>query len=223
MRCVLTVCAWFACACAACAEDNAIQLFDGKSLEGWTTKSGEPVATGWTVKDGMLLRTGRSGSIYSAKEYGNFDLSFEWKIAPRGNSGVKYRVAYYKKGVYGFPGWLGCEYQLFDDVGRSAGPLHSSGAIYELYAPSASKKLRPVGEFNEARIVVRGTKIEHWLNGEKIVEADTSTDEWKGRIAHSKFADVKGFLANPKGRIELQDHGSKVWFRNMVLRSLDAK
>jgi hypothetical protein len=221
LRLILIAWAWFACAAAASADDNAIQLFDGKSLEGWTTRSGEPVTTGWTVEDGMLVRTSRGGSIYSAKEYGDFDLSFEWKIAPRGNSGVKYRVAHYKKGVHGFPGWLGCEYQIYDDLGRRAGPLHSTGAIYELYAPSSNKKLRPVGDFNEARIVVQGTKIEHWLNGEKIVDADTSSDEWKTRIARSKFGDVNGFFANPKGRIELQDHGSKVWFRNIVLRPLD--
>jgi 3-keto-disaccharide hydrolase len=219
--CIFTLCAWFAVASAAGADDNAIQLFDGKSLNGWTTKSGEPVTSGWTVEDGMLLRTSRGGSIYTAKEYGDFDLSFEWKIAPRGNSGVKYRVAYYKKGVYGFPGWLGCEYQVYDDLGRRAGPLHSTGAIYELYAPSSNKKLRPVGEFNDSRIVVRGTKIEHWLNGEKIIDADTNTDDWKRRVARSKFGDVEGFFANPQGRIELQDHGSKVWFRNIVLRPLN--
>ncbi len=204
------------------AEDKAIQLFDGKSLEGWTTDSGEPVTTGWAVEDGMLVRNGRGGSIFTAQEYGDFDLSFEWKIAPRGNSGVKYRVAHYEKGVHGNPGWLGCEYQIFDDAGRGARPRYSSGAIYELYAPANNKKLRPVGEFNDARIVVRGTKIEHWLNGEKIIEADTSSDDWKGRIARSKFGDVKGFFANRKGRIQLQDHGSKVWFRNLVLRPLDA-
>lgn len=220
---VLIGCVWFSFASTAGADDNAIQLFDGKSLDGWTTRSGESVTTGWTVEDGMLVRSSRGGSIYTAKEYGDFDLSFEWRIAPRGNSGVKYRVAHYKKGVYGNPGWLGCEYQIYDDVGRRAGPLHSTGAIYELYAPSKNKKLRPVGEFNDARIVVRGTRIEHWLNGEKIVDADTSSDDWKRRVARSKFGDVKGFFANSKGRIELQDHGSKVWFRNIVLRPLDGR
>jgi hypothetical protein len=212
---------WIAFAGAANADENTIQLFNGKSLEGWTTSSGEPVTSGWIVEDGMLVRTSRGGSIYTAKEYGDFDLSFEWKIAPRGNSGVKYRVAHYEKGVYGNPGWLGCEYQLFDDAGRGARPRYSSGAIYELYAPSENKKLRPVGEFNESRIVVHGTKIEHWLNGERIVDADTNSDDWKRRVARSKFGDVAGFFTNPKGRIELQDHGAKVWFRNIVLRPLD--
>jgi hypothetical protein len=170
----------------------------------------------------MLVRDSRGGSIYTADEYGDFDLSFQWKIARRGNSGIKYRVAFYKKGVYGNPGWLGCEYQLFDDLGRRAEPVHSSGAIYGLYAPSAHKKLRPVGEFNDSRIIVQGTKVEHWLNDVKVVEADTTSDDWKRRIAASKFDDVAGFFRNSKGRIELQDHGSRIWFRNIELRKLDA-
>jgi hypothetical protein len=203
------------------AEDGVIRLFDGKSLSGWTTATGEPVTKGWIVEDGMLVRVSRGGSIYTADEYGDFDLSFQWKIARRGNSGIKYRVAFYKKGVYGNPGWLGCEYQLFDDVGRRPDPVHSSGAIYGLYAPSAQKELRPVGEFNDARIVVQGTKVEHWLNGVKVVEADTASDDWKRRIAASKFGDVAGFFRNAKGRIELQDHGSRVWFRNIELRKID--
>jgi hypothetical protein len=204
------------------AEDAAISLFDGKSLDGWTTAGGDPVTRGWTVEDGMLVRTSRGGSIFTTKEYGDFDLSFEWKIAPRGNSGVKYRVAFFEKGVYGNPGNLGCEYQIFDDVGRRTGPEHSCGALYALYPPSTDKTLRPVGEFNESRIVARGSKIEHWLNGAKVVDADTSSDDWKRRIADSKFHDVAGFAQNAKGRIELQDHGSKTWFRNIVLRPLEA-
>jgi hypothetical protein len=222
LKSLLLAAATFALITTAHADDNAIPLFDGKSLDGWVTAGGEPVTTGWTVEDGMLVRTSRGGSIYTAKEYGNFDLSFEWKIAPRGNSGIKYRVAHYKKGVYGNPGWLGCEYQIYDDIGRGARPRYSSGAIYELYAPRGDKKLRPVGEFNQARIVVDGTKIEHWLNGVRIVDADTSSDEWKRRVGRSKFGDVEGFFANRKGRIELQDHGAKVWFRNMLLRPLDS-
>src|SRR5687768_11859625 len=113
---VLAACALFSFAATANADDNSTKLFDGKSLEGWVTAAGEPVRRGWTVEDGMLVRSGRGGSIYTAKEYGDFDLSFEWKIAPRGNSGVKYRVTHYEKGVYGNPGWLGCEYQIYDDV-----------------------------------------------------------------------------------------------------------
>jgi hypothetical protein len=202
---------------------EATRLFDGKSLHGWITSSGEPVTRGWTVENGQLVRESRGGSIYTAEEYGDFDLSFEWKIARRGNSGVKYRVAHYKKGVYGNPGWLGCEYQIYDDIGRRPGPEFSTGAIYGLYAPSSGKPLRPVGEFNESRIVIHGSTIEHWLNGAKILETDTASDDWKKRVAASKFGEVEGFFKNRKGRIELQDHGSKVWFRNITLRRLDSE
>jgi hypothetical protein len=208
-------------AAAAMGQEAAMALFNGTSLDGWVTKGGQPVTRGWIAEDGMLVRESRGGSIFTAQEYGDFDLRFEWKIAPRGNSGVKYRVAFFEKGVYGNPGWLGCEYQLFDDVGRPTGPEHSTGAIYALVPPSAEKKLRPVGHFNESRIVVRASKIEHWLNGAKVAEADTSSDDWRQRIAASKFNGVTGFSQNAKGRIELQDHGSKIWFRNIVLRPLE--
>lgn len=203
------------------AEDRIIRLFDGVSLRGWTDEEGKPVSAGWIVENGMLVRSGDGGSIYTDKEFGDFDLSFEWKIAARGNSGVKYRVAYYDKGVHGWPGWLGCEYQIFDDVGRGAEPEYSSGAIYGLAPPSRDKHLRPVGEFNESRIVARGPKLEHWLNGVRIVAADTASDDWRRRIASSKFGDVDGFFKNRKGRIQLQDHGHKVWFRNIRLTPLD--
>jgi len=206
---------------AARAEDRVINLFDGKSLAGWTTAAGKPVTKGWAAQDGALVRTGGGGSIFTADHYADFDLSFQWKIARRGNSGVKYRVAHYEKGVYGHPGWLGCEYQIYDDDARRPGPKFSSGAIYELFAPSADKKLRPVGEFNDARIIVRGSKIEHWLNGAKIVDVDTTSDQWKKSVAASKFGDIDGFFQNRTGRIELQDHGSRVWFRSLVLRRLD--
>src|SRR5687767_9339209 len=127
--------------------EQTIKLFNGKSLDGWTTDDGKPVTEGWAVENGTLVRTGRGGSIYTADEYGDFDLVFDWKIAARGNSGIKYRVAFYKKGVYGNPGWLGCEYQLYDDAARRPSPKFSTGAIYELVAPSSDKELRPVGEF----------------------------------------------------------------------------
>jgi hypothetical protein len=208
---------------AAADSKQTIQLFDGKSLDGWTTATGKAVTNGWAVENGELVRQGRGGSIFTAKEFGDFDLSFEWKIAARGNSGVKYRVAFYKKGVHGNPGWLGCEYQIYDDAARRPDPKFSTGAIYELVAPSADKQLRPAGQYNTSRIVVRGTKIEHWLNDKRIAEADVSSEDWKKRIAGSKFGEVEGFFKNRKGRIELQDHGHKVWFRNITLRKLDAQ
>jgi hypothetical protein len=200
-----------------------IQLFDGKTLKGWVSREGKEPSTNWSVKDGMLALDGVGGSLFSAEEYGDFDLSFEWKIAAKGNSGVKYRVSYYKTGVRKRPGWLGCEYQLFDDQSEKPTTKLSSGALYDLYPPAAEHKLRPVGEFNESRIVVRGNKIEHWLNGVQVVSATIGDEDWNKRVAASKFNTAKDFMKNPKGRIELQDHRSKVWFRNIVLTPLDTE
>lgn len=205
------------------SPNHPIQLFDGVSLKGWTGgANGESVTKNWSVENGMLVLNGVGGSIYTADEYGDLDLSFQWKIAPHGNSGVKYRVDYYKKGVFGKPGWLGCEYQLFDDPSPKSTTRYSTGAIYDLYPPARERSLRTVGEFNDSRIVVRGSEIQHWLNGTKIVAADMNSEDWKRKIAASKFANVKGFMNNPKGRIQLQDHRSQVWFRNIVLIPLDS-
>lgn len=200
-----------------------IVLFDGQSLDSWTTADGDPITKGWQVEKGELVRTERSGAIYAENPWENFELEFEWKIAKGGNSGVKYRVQFYEKGVRGRPGWLGCEYQLYDDAklktGRSAG---STAALYSLYPPNDKKKLNAPGQYNHSRIVVRGNRIEHWLNGERVVQADTGSDDWQARVAGSKFANVERFAQNRKGRIQIQDHGSKVWFRKILLRPLEA-
>ena len=201
------------------ANSGVIALFNGKDLSGWTTTSGEPVTRGWEVQDGELVRTDRGGAIYAEGEYEDFVLDFVWKIAPGVNSGLKYRVRFYEKGVYGNPGWLGCEYQIYDDA-KNPGPRSSTGALYDVYPPNDKKRVNPPGEYNHSRIVVDGNRIEHWLNGEKIVEADTSSDEWQRRIAKSKFAPVEGFGQNRRGRIQLQDHGGDVWFKSITLRPL---
>ena len=187
--------------------------FDGKTLAGWTTMDGKPVTGGWEIIDGMihLKKDGRrAGNIVTAQEYGDFQLSFEWKIAPRGNSGLKYRVGSYGGKMLGF------EYQIYDDqsVKNRLKPKQSAGALYDLYEPVASKPLKPTGEFNTARIVVQGNKIEHWLNGQLVVSATLGDDEWQRRLAASKFSDVPGYGSRPRGKIMLTDHGSEVWYRN---------
>lgn len=204
------------------AEDGFRPLFDGKTLSNWETSEGLPITKGWEVQDGSIFRSSRSDAIYAKGQFGDFELSFEWKLARGGNSGVKYRVAYYPKGVWGNPSWLGCEYQLFDD-NKDSDPKQSCGALYALYEPNDKKNVNPPGEFNQSKIVSVGSKIEHWLNGELIVEADTRSDEWKQRLAASKFSQAHCFLANPRGRIQLQDHGHDVWFRNIMIRELGDK
>jgi hypothetical protein len=136
---------------------------------------------------------------------------------------VKYRVAFYKHGVHGNPGWLGLEYQMYDDPEEKAGSKYSTAALYDLYPPAAEGAARPPGEFNESRIVARGHRIQHWLNGVLVVDAEIGSHDWQHRVAASKFGPVKNFAKNSKGRIQLQDHSSQVWFRNIVLTPLDSE
>jgi hypothetical protein len=223
--------AWCLAACihalvaasATCAaEEGFVPLFDGKSFDGWTSARGNPITRGWKVEDEMIVYTGGGGSLYSAKEYGDFELRFEWKLSKRGNSGVKYRVAKYSPGVYADPEWLGYEYQIWDDANRGTPAHMNTASIYLLQAPDEQKPLKPIGEFNESRIVAVGSRIEHWLNGKKVLEVDTDDPMWWDRVAQTKFAPVKDVFRNPKGRIQLQDHGDKVWFRNLRIREIEA-
>lgn len=203
-----------------CSPQSEVPLlFDGETLDNWTTLDGKPVTTGWEVVDGAIHLNrdqGRAGHIITKHEYGDFELSFDWKIATGGNSGVKYRVQKYGNKT------LGCEYQIYDDAGaRKLKPKNSSGSLYDLYEPNESKQLNPTGEFNSTRIIVRGDRIEHWLNGKQIVVVAVGSADWDERIAASKFAEEKDFGENRYGKIMLTDHGSEVWYRNMRLSSLE--
>jgi hypothetical protein len=201
-------------------QDELPDAFLGNSLAGWTTLDGGEVVRGWEASDGEIRLNrslGKGGHIVTAAEIGDFDLSFEWKIAARGNSGLKYRVAKYGNQT------LGLEYQICDEPeGRAIG-RKSAGALYDLYEPAAQRLLKPAGEWNAARIVVDGNRIEHWLNGERIVAATVGDEQWQKRIAESKFAEEKEFGKNRRGRIMLTDHGSDVAYRSFVFRPLKDK
>ena len=204
------------------AQNAAEQLFDGATLDGWVTRDGKPVTEGWVVEDGCIVRAAHGGGdILSAREYEDFDLSFEWKITAGVNSGVKYRVRAYEGEL------LGPEFQIIDEGGDARQkPGSETGSLYALYETSAGRVLKPAGQWNAARVVCRGTHIEHWLNGVKLLEADTASDDWSARLARSKFAKRTGF-GTGGGRIMLTDHApergraagqDKVWFRKLTLR-----
>jgi hypothetical protein len=198
------------------AEQLAADPFDGKSLTGWMTVDGKPAGDGWEVIDGVIHRKpgGKAGNIVTARQFGDFDLSFEWKIAPKGNSGLKYRVRPYGGS------WLGLEYQIYDDGSvKKVKTRGSAGAIYDLYEPNDEKALKPVGEYNTARIVVKEGRIEHWLNGKLIAQATIGDKEWNKRMGESKFADRKDFALNEQGKLMLTDHGSEVWYRNFQMNA----
>ena len=198
---------------------TARHLFDGESLQGWTTENGKPPQKGWVAANGTLYRMGSGGNIFTTDEYGDFVLDLDWKISSGGNSGIKYRVVKYGNSL------LGPEYQVLDDDKHPDGKLRQgrrkSAALYDLYVCNDNKHLEPVGEWNHARIIARGSQIEHWLNGQRVLAYDTASDDWKQQVAGSKFSGQKHFAENPRGRIMLQDHGDEVWYRNILLRSLE--
>lgn len=196
-------------------------IFDGKTLDNWMMSDGKPITKGWEVLDGAIhLDRGkkRSGHIVTRQEYGDFDLSFEWKIAERGNSGLKYRVRKYGKKT------LGLEYQILHDPkfqNSQSSDKGSTGSIYALYEPNEKKALKSPGEFNSSRIIVHGNHIEHWLNGERIASANVGDAEWDSRVADSKFSDAEAFSRNRFGRFMLTDHGAEVWYRNFTIRPIE--
>lgn len=199
------------------AEDGFRVLFNGENLDGWVTRGGDPVERGWVVEDGTIHRASGGGDIYTEGRWRDFDLRFEWKVAEGANSGVKYRVADYG-GSY-----LGPEYQILDDERHPNGSREqtSAAAMYDLLGCNDRKKLKPVGQWNSGRIVCDGHRIEHWVNGEKVLEVDTSTQRWEQAKADSKFSDLSGFGEPREGRVMLQDHGDRVWYRNIRIRPLD--
>lgn len=151
------------------------------------------------------------------EEFDDFELMFQWKVERGSNSGVMYRVSLGDRAPY----FSGPEYQILDDAVHNDGknPLTSAASLYGLYVPEG-KELAPVGEWNTAKIVVQGTRVEHWLNGKKVVEADFASDDWQTRLEKSKFKTWPKFAKNRTGHIALQDHGDRVYFRDITIRRL---
>jgi hypothetical protein len=217
--------------------DGWTLLFDGRSLEGWRGIGIAGIPEGhWVVEEGMIKKVAagevprqadgqpsQGGDLMTAGAYEDFELRFEWKISPGGNSGVKYNVS--EEISLAIPpkqAAIGFEYQILDDAGHpdaANGPTRTAGALYDLIPPGP-KALNPVGEFNEARIAFRGGHGEHWLNGAKILEFDLDTPGMNERLAASKYRDIADFAKKRRGHIVLQDHGDAVWFRNVKIREL---
>jgi hypothetical protein len=265
-----------ALACAACAaQHNTLTaqekaqgwklLFDGKSFAGWvdpTKKS--PPSDAWSVSDGTLKTTPHSRmreDLLSAEKFRDFELVFDWKVSPKGNSGVKYRIQdsvfldldKLPKGVpfeqqveyaYGkkftreglAPGGryeeytVGFEYQVIDDAGHLdalRGGKYQAGALYAMF-PASKAAAKPAGEWNTARLLVRGKHVEHWLNGEKVVDTTLDSPEvraavesrWKKAPSIERLLKEQPVAESP---IVLQHHVDEVWFRNIKIRRIEAK
>ena len=193
-------------------------LFDGASAAAWRGfRSKELPAQGWKVEDGALACEGGGGDLVSREEFQDFELELDWKISPGGNSGIFFHVSEEREHVWE----TGPELQILDDERHPDGqnPLTSAGANYALHAPPR-ELARPVGSWNHARLVVRGAHVEHWLNGAKLLEYELGDADWKARVAASKFAAMPGYGLAPSGHLALQDHGDRVWFRDIRVRRL---
>jgi type 1 glutamine amidotransferase len=192
-------------------------LFDGATLAGWRGLAEGPVPPGWAVRDGCLVVEGGGvgSALVTERAFGDFELELEWKVTRGANSGIKYRVPEASTSL------LGPEYQIVDAAHADAkSPLTSAGALYALRAPDGAEP-RPTGAFNHARIVSRGNRLEHWLNGRRVLTLEVGSDEWQRAVAASKFASVPGFGTARRGLIGLQDHGDEVWFRSIRVRDLE--
>ena len=200
-------------------------LFDGKTTSGWHTYGAKTVR-GWEVKDGELVALGQAGhegsanDIVTEREFENFELSLEWKISPTGNSGIFFNVVEEPK-KYATVYATGPEYQLVDDIGfpEKLENWQKSGANYGMHPPSRSV-IKPVGEYNLTRLVVNKGHVEHWLNGVKVVEYQLWTPEWESLIKKGKWTEFPAYGRSKRGRIALQDHGSKIWFKNIKIKEL---
>lgn len=194
-------------------------LFDGVGTAGWRGLGMEGFPKCWVVQDGCLRCLGGhkdANDLVTVDKYENFELSFEWRFPKsKGNSGVKYRVQERKGKGYAF----GCEYQCMNDPGVA--DKHASGALYDLFAPQG-KKLVPQGMFNESRVRVQGDRLEHWLNGVKVVEAEFGSEAMKAALAKSYFKN-SDWGKQPLGHIALQNHHGEVLFRNLKIRVLPTK
>lgn len=263
-----------AAAFLACAADNSLTpeekregfrlLFDGKSMKGWKDPAKKSVpGNAWAIEDGTLTTVQKpkiEEDLISEKEYGDFELRWDWKLTPGGNTGLKYRLqrevfvdnSKAERGEGGFEGMLGramsnprsdraqlgandtgfvytigFEYQLLDDNRHPDGKKnqsHRTGALYS-FIPADKENAKTPGEWNSSRLIVKGDRFEHWLNGEKVLEGSLKDERVKaGAEKRWKPAPmVRDLLVNakPRGPIALQHHGDKVWFRNIRLRELN--
>jgi len=202
-------------------------LFDGTSTKGWHGYNGQNTKS-WVIEDCALKTVGTEGNygsdlradLATDRELVDFELSIDWKATKGGNSGLLYGVVEDKK--YKAAWETGPEYQFLDDVGfpEKLEPWQLAGADYAMHVPSERKRLKPVGEWNNTRLVVHGPRVEHWLNGEKVLEFERWSDGWKKLRESGKWKDYADYGKAATGRIVLQDHGSVFWFRNVKVRPI---
>lgn len=198
-------------------------LFDGKSIDNFRGFRKDHVPPSWMVEDGTIAFSGeKGGDLITKDKFENFEFSIDWKISEGGNSGIMYHVS--EDTVYEHTYSSGPEMQILDDerhpdAKRGVNGNRQAGALYDLI-PLSTPAANPAGQWNTAKLVVKNGHVEHWLNGKKVLEYQIGSPEWDSLIQQSKFATMKGFGSEDSGHIALQDHGDKVWFRNIKIRAL---
>lgn len=183
---------------------------------------------GWAFENGELtiLPGKKAGDVMTRKMYSNFELSLEFNMSEGVNSGVKYFVDRMKNNTNGKTGWIGFEYQIIDDFNAHKikgyeGLKGSTGAMYLIYGPNFRKKhLKPAGEWNTMKIRVKGRKVEHWLNGKKVLKVNLNSKDFQANLEKTKFANYDEYGKLPAGYILLQDHGTSIRFRNIMIREV---
>lgn len=211
-------------------KDGWKLLWDGKTTEGWRgAKSEKFPSDGWAIADGVLKTVKSNGSesrnggdIITTRKYKDFELLVEFKVNEGANSGIKYFVD--PELNKGEGSAIGCEFQILDDENHPDAKLgvkgnRTVGSLYDLI-PAVNKRFSGVGEWNHARVIVKGNHVEHWMNGFKVVEYERGTQMWRALVAYSKYKDWKNFGEASEGYILLQEHGDEVWFRSVKIREL---
>lgn len=194
-------------------------LFDGRTLDGWRGyRRNTPPEAGWKIEDGTLRTVAKvkGADIITTRSFNDFELSWEWRVAPAGNNGVKYFVTEDR------PQSPGHEYQMIDDANYPGKlkPEQLTGAFYDVLPAAADKPIRPAGDWNESRVIVRGTRVEHWLNGTRVLAYELGSAEVRDGIAKSKFKGHPGFGDKITGHIMLTYHQDECWYRNLKIREL---
>jgi hypothetical protein len=206
------------------ARDGWKMLFDGSTLNGWRGyKRPDASGTRWAIEDGMLTLPKHDGKdtrgardLISTGTYSQFELAWDWRISEGGNSGLKYFV------LEDMDSAIGHEYQMIDDerhADAKVGPKRQTSALYDVLA-AANRPLRPAGQWNESRVSVKGSTVEHWLNGTKVLSYELGSPALKSAVAASKFKEVARFGTPQKGHILVQDHGDQVWYKSIRIRAL---
>jgi len=214
------------CAHAGMSTQQHVEMATRAAAGGWRILGlpsfrgyeSDAVPDGWTVSGEEITKSRGVGDIMTKDQFANFELSLEWKMGKGGNSGIFYRATREYEHIY----WSGPEYQLLDDANAGDGkdPLTSAASAYGLYAPPRGV-VKPADEWNTTRIIVNGAHVEHWLNGQKVVEYELWSPDWKARVAASKFKDWPRFGLATRGYISIQgDHPGTLSLRNIRIREL---